>query len=44
MDGSISGEVKATTTHAVDMSEKGRAIYALDSAHMVVKIPMTVKV
>ena len=41
MDGPISGEVKATTTDAAGMIEEGRAIYALDPAHMVVKIPMT---
>lgn len=42
VDGPISGEVKATTD-AADMIEEGRAIYALDPAHMVVKIPMTVE-
>ncbi len=41
VDGPISGEVKATTVSAEDMIEEGRAIYALDPAHMVVKIPMT---
>ncbi|WP_417025812.1 fructose-6-phosphate aldolase [Candidatus Allofournierella excrementavium] len=41
VDGPISGEVKATTTDAADMIEEGRAIYALDPKHMVVKIPMT---
>lgn len=41
MDGPISGEVKATTLDAAGMIEEGRAIYALDPAHMVVKIPMT---
>ena len=41
VDGPISGEVKATTTDAEGMIEEGRAIYALDPAHMVVKIPMT---
>lgn len=41
VDGPISGEVKATTTDAAAMVEEGRAIYALDPAHMVVKIPMT---
>lgn len=41
VDGPISGEVKATTTAAADMIAEGRAIYALDPAHMVVKIPMT---
>ncbi|OUP03628.1 fructose-6-phosphate aldolase [Anaerofilum sp. An201] len=40
VDGPISGEVKATTT-AAGMIEEGRAIHALDPAHMVVKIPMT---
>ncbi len=43
VDGPISGEVKATTVSAEDMIEEGRAIYALDPAHMVVKIPMTVE-
>ena len=43
VDGPISGEVKATTTDAAGMIEEGRAIYALDPAHMVVKIPMTVE-
>lgn len=41
VDGPISGEVKATTLDAAGMIEEGRAIYALDPAHMVVKIPMT---
>lgn len=41
VDGPISGEVKATTTDAEGMIAEGRAIYALDPAHMVVKIPMT---
>ena len=41
MDGPISGEVKATTADAEGMIAEGRAIYALDPAHMVVKIPMT---
>ena len=41
VDGPISGEVKATTTDAEDMITEGRAIYALDPKHMVVKIPMT---
>ena len=41
VDGPISGEVKATTTDASGMIEEGRAIYALDPKHMVVKIPMT---
>ena len=41
VDGPISGEVKATTTDAAGMVEEGRAIYALDPKHMVVKIPMT---
>ena len=40
VDGPISGEVKATTTDAAGMIEEGRAIYALDPQHMVVKIPM----
>lgn len=43
VDGPVSGEVKATTTDAAGMIEEGRAIYALDPAHMVVKIPMTVE-
>lgn len=43
VDGPISGEVKATTTDAQGMIEEGRAIYALDPKHMVVKIPMTVE-
>ena len=33
--------VKATTEDAEGMIAEGRAIYALDPAHMVVKIPMT---
>ena len=41
VDGPISGEVKATSTDAAGMIEEGRAIYALDPKHMVVKIPMT---
>lgn len=41
VDGPISGEVKATTTDAEAMVKEGRAIYALDPKHMVVKIPMT---
>ena len=41
VDWPISGEVKATTTDAAGMIEEGRAIYALDPKHMVVKIPMT---
>ena len=41
VDGPISGEVKGTTTDAAGMIEEGRAIYALDPKHMVVKIPMT---
>lgn len=41
VDGPISGEVKATTTDAAGMIAEGRAIHALDPAHMVVKIPMT---
>ncbi|HJA26619.1 MAG TPA: fructose-6-phosphate aldolase [Candidatus Fournierella merdigallinarum] len=41
VDGPISGEVKATTTDAAGMIAEGRAIYALDPKHMVVKIPMT---
>ena len=41
VDGPISGEVKATTADAEGMIAEGRAIYALDPAHMVVKIPMT---
>lgn len=41
VNGPISGEVKATTTDAEGMIEEGRAIYALDPEHMVVKIPMT---
>ena len=38
VDGTISGEVKATTEDAEGMIEEGRAIYALDPKHMVVKI------
>ena len=41
VDGPISGEVKAATTDAEGMIAEGRAIYALDPKHMVVKIPMT---
>lgn len=41
VDGPISGEVKATTTDAEGMIREGRAIYALDPKHMVVKIPIT---
>ena len=41
VDGPISGEVKATTKDAATMIEGGKAIYALDPKHMVVKIPMT---
>ena len=41
VDGPISGEVKATTADAAGMIAEGRAIYALDPKHMVVKIPMT---
>ena len=41
VDGPISGEVKATTADAEGMIAEGRAIYALDPKHMVVKIPMT---
>ena len=41
VDGPISGEVKATTKDAAAMIEEGKAIYALDPKHMVVKIPMT---
>ena len=41
VDGPISGEVKATTKDAATMIEEGKAIYALDPKHMVVKIPMT---
>ena len=41
VDGPISGEVKATTADAAGMVAEGRAIYALDPEHMVVKIPMT---
>ena len=41
VDGPISGEVKATTKDAATMIEEGKAIYALDPTHMVVKIPMT---
>ena len=40
VDGPISGEVKASTTKAVDMISEGRAIAALHP-NMVVKIPMT---
>lgn len=41
VDGPISGEVKATTMDAEGMIEEGRAIYAMDPDHMIVKIPMT---
>ena len=41
VDGPISGEVKATTKDAATMIEEGKAIYALDPKHMVVKFPMT---
>lgn len=41
VDGPISGEVKPTITDAAGMIAEGRALYALDPAHMVVKIPMT---
>ena len=41
VDGPISGEVKATTEDAEGMIKEGREIYAIDPAHMVVKIPMT---
>lgn len=41
VDDPISGEVKATTKDAATMIEEGKAIYALDPKHMVVKIPMT---
>lgn len=41
VDGPISGEVKAATADAAGMIKEGRAIYALDPKHMVVKIPMT---
>ena len=43
VDGPISGEVKATTEDAEGMIEEGRAIYAIEPAHMVVKIPMTME-
>jgi len=43
VDGPISGEVKATTKDAATMIEEGKAIYALDPKHMVVKIPMTIE-
>lgn len=43
VDGPISGEVKATTTDTAGMIAEGRAIYALDPKHMVVKIPMTME-
>lgn len=42
VDGSISGEVKATTTDAAGMIEEGKAIAAIHP-NMVVKIPMTVE-
>ena len=41
VDGPSSGEVQATTTDAAGMIAEGRAIYAIDPKHMVVKIPMT---
>ena len=41
VDGPVSGEVKATTADAAGMIAEGRALYAIDPAHMVVKIPMT---
>ena len=41
VDGPISGEVKATTEDAEGMIAEGKEIYAIDPAHMVVKIPMT---
>lgn len=41
VDGPISGEVKATAVTAEEMIAEGETIYALDPAHMVVKIPMT---
>ena len=44
VDGPISGEVKATTLDAAGMIKEGRAIYALNPAHMVVKIPMTAEI
>ena len=43
VDGPIRGEVMATTQDAAGMIAEGRAIYALDPAHMVVKIPMTIE-
>lgn len=43
VDGPISGEVKATTVDAEGMIKEGREIAAIDPAHMVVKIPMTVE-
>ena len=43
VDGPNSGEVKATPLDAQGMIAEGRAIYALDPAHMVVKLPMTVE-
>lgn len=43
VDGPISGEVKATTADAEGMIAEGRAIYAMDPKHMVVKIPMTME-
>lgn len=42
VDGSISGEVKATTTDAEGMIREGREIAAIHP-NMVVKIPMTVE-
>lgn len=41
LDGPISGEVNPTAEDAQAMIEEGRAIYAIDPKHMVVKIPMT---
>ena len=40
VDGPISGEVKATTTHAEGMIKEGREIAAIHP-NMIVKIPMT---
>ena len=40
VDGPISGEVKATTTDAINMISEGREIAAIHP-NMVVKIPMT---
>lgn len=42
VDGSISGEVKATTTNAEEMIKEGREIAAIHP-NMVVKIPMTLE-